>query len=150
MNDKEIYFFEEDINYRVTGKIKIRNIIRAIISDQGKIAGTINIIICSDEYLLNCNRKFLKHNYLTDVIAFDFAFRKKVVTGDIFISIERVKENAKKYHEKIYNELNRVIFHGVLHLTGMTDKTQKKRLEMRQTENHYLSAIESGRRIGEK
>ena len=97
-------------------------------------------IFCSDNYLQKINREFLKHTYLTDVITFDYSTEKGLV-GDVFISIDRVKENAKTYNVKFKEELTRVMIHGVLHLMGYNDKEEKEKEIMRGLENEFLKTF---------
>ena len=112
-------------------------IVQAILLESFKI-DTINYIFCNDDYLLEKNIKYLNHNTLTDVISFDYTLGK-LISGDIFISVERVKENAKKFQTSFVDELHRVMIHGVLHYCGYNDKTQEEKKQMRSKEDYYLS-----------
>ena len=112
-----------------------------IISEKFK-PGEITIIFCSDDYLLDKNRAYLNHDYYTDIITFDYS-ENDVVSGDLFISIDRVKDNANTYGISFDNELKRVVYHGILHLCGYKDKTEKDKKEMREKENYYLSQFVS-------
>ena len=105
---------------------------------EGAAIGDINIIFCDDAFLLIKNKKYLNHSSLTDILTFDFSTGKSI-SGDIFISTERVKENATKYKVPFKDELNRVLIHGVLHLLGYKDKTEKEKQIMRKKEDFYLS-----------
>ena len=109
-----------------------------VISNEAKEEGDITYIFCDDDYLLEKNIRFLNHNTLTDVITFDYC-EEKSVSGDIFISIERVKENSEVFKVDFLTELNRVMVHGLLHLLGYKDKTEKESNLMRKKENYYLS-----------
>lgn len=109
-----------------------------VISNESKREGDITYIFCDDDYLLEKNIRFLNHNTLTDVITFDYC-EEKSVSGDIFISIERVKENSEIFKVDFLTELNRVMVHGLLHLLGYKDKTEKESNLMRKKENYYLS-----------
>jgi len=100
---------------------------------------SLDYIFCSDDYLLSINRNFLKHDYFTDIISFDLSVKKEGLTGEIYISIDRVRENAIYYKNSFKMELHRVIFHGALHLCGYQDKTTHQTREMRGQENKYLS-----------
>lgn len=102
--------------------------------------GDINVIFCSDEYLLEINRKYLEHDYYTDIITFDYNF-DDVVSGDLFISVDTVRANAKEYGVSFLEELHRVIIHGVLHLIGYNDKTADEQKVMRSKENEYLEKL---------
>ena len=112
-------------------------ITKSVLKEQNTI-GDINIIFCDDTFLLIKNKKYLNHSSLTDILTFDFSTEKSL-SGDIFISTERVKENATKYNVSFNKELNRVIIHGILHLLGYKDKTEKEKKIMRKKEDFYLS-----------
>jgi rRNA maturation RNase YbeY len=109
-----------------------------VISNEDKEEGDITYIFCDDDYLLEKNIRFLNHNTLTDVITFDYC-EGNSVGGDIFISIERVKENSEVFKVDFLTELNRVMVHGLLHLLGYKDKTERESNLMRKKENYYLS-----------
>ena len=111
------------------------------ITDLGYNLGELSIIFCNDEYLLEINKKHLNHDYYTDIITFNYNVGKKL-NGDLFISVDRIKENANSFNENFSVELFRVIIHGVLHLCGFNDKTKDEQKEMRSKENHYLSLID--------
>ena len=112
--------------------------IEKIITYESKKLGEITFVFCDDAYLLEKNIKFLSHNSLTDVITFDYCENNNI-NGDVFISIDRVKENANEFKETFLNELHRVMAHGLLHLLGYKDKNQKEADIMRSKENFYLS-----------
>jgi len=114
--------------------------ISALIEDQNKEEGELNLVFCSDDYLLEINNKHLNHDYYTDIITFDYSEKKKI-SGDLLISIDRVKENAKIFSVPFIHELNRVVIHGVLHLCGYKDKTEEEKKQMRNLENKYLKTI---------
>jgi len=114
------------------------NWLKNVIASENKISGDIAVVFCDDAYLLKKNIEFLKHDSLTDVISFDYCQENKI-SGDILISIERVKENANIYNTTFLNELNRVMAHGLLHLLGYKDKTKKDSKLMRKKEDLYLS-----------
>lgn len=109
-----------------------------VISNEAKEEGDITYIFCDDDYLLEKNIRFLNHNTLTDVITFDYC-EGNSVSGDIFISIERVKENSEVFKVDFLTELNRVMVHGLLHLLSYKDKTERESNLMRKKENYYLS-----------
>jgi probable rRNA maturation factor len=129
-------FFEETKKFKFPENLKKG--IQEIIENENKLQGEISIIICSDNYLLKINNNYLKHDYYTDVITFDYS-EKKIISGDIFISAERVKENATIYQKPFLNELMRVLIHGILHLAGYKDKTNKEIGQMRAKEEFYLN-----------
>lgn len=113
-----------------------------LVTNEGKSTGDITVIFCSDEYLLEINREHLDHDYYTDIITFDYCFQN-LISGDLFISIDRVKENAAEFKTTFLNELSRVIFHGVLHLCGYKDKLYEDEKLMRQKEQFYLNRFVS-------
>tara|TARA_B100000925_G_C22010658_1_gene476234 strand:+ start:5291 stop:5695 length:405 start_codon:yes stop_codon:yes gene_type:complete len=117
-----------------------KNWIKTIIFSEKKILGDIMFVFCDDQFLLKKNIKYLNHDTLTDVISFDYSNEKKV-SGDILISIDRVKENAKLYNQTFSTELNRVMAHGLLHLLGYNDKSKKEAKIMQSKENYYLSKL---------
>lgn len=112
--------------------------IEYLIDEEGFEIGEINYIFCDDEYLLKINQEYLQHDYYTDVIGFQYAYESPLM-GDIYISIERIKENAKKNDVSFENELARVMIHGVLHFVGFKDKTPEDTIKMREAENKYLT-----------
>ncbi len=122
-------------SYRDFGFLK--NWLSKVIDAEKFSCGDINIIFTSDNYLLELNRKFLQHDYYTDVLSFDYS-HDNLINGDIFISVDRVKENSGVYNVDYYTELDRVILHGVLHLIGYTDSRPDEKLIMQQKENAYL------------
>lgn len=137
-----VWFFEEGIQYTLRGKEKIRKWIKNVIEEEGfSIVGETNFIFCSDEYLLKINKEYLNHDTYTDIITFDSSESDDEIAGDIFISIERVRENAKKFKCKIGDELHRVMVHGVLHLCGYDDLTVDDKREMTDKENYYLGLL---------
>lgn len=112
--------------------------IKKCINKNKKEVGDISYIFCSDEYLLKINQDYLNHDYYTDIITFDYC-EKDIISGDIFISIDRIKDNADRLDITFKNELDRVIIHGIIHLLGQKDKTEEEAKEMRIKEDYYLS-----------
>jgi probable rRNA maturation factor len=139
-----INFFLEDISFSLKNKIKLRNWIKNTIESEGKKLGELNFIFCSDTYLLEINQQYLKHDTFTDIITFDSSEVEGIINGDIFISYERVQENAAKFSTSIPNELHRIIIHGTLHLLGYKDKTKPAKALMTQKEDEYLQKRETG------
>ncbi len=137
MFDKEIIFQSENIYFVLEKEENLKLFIETIINENGKQCGEWSYIFCSDDYLLDINKKHLEHDYYTDVITFDYCEEKKI-SGDIFISIDRVEENSKKYNVSFDNELLRIIFHGLLHLLGFDDKTKDDKELMTKKEDYYL------------
>lgn len=141
MKEKAIYFFVEEVNFILRDKNRIREWILNIILSNSYTLGQINYIFCSDNFLLQTNVKYLKHDTFTDIITFDTSENSNEISGDIFISIERVKENAKSYRVSFTNELHRVMIHGILHLLGYNDNTNDEKVIMREKEDYYLSLL---------
>jgi len=108
-----------------------------VVRCEDKVCGDVSIVFCSDDYLLEMNHQYLDHDYYTDIITFDYC-EENIVSGDLFISIERVKDNAEALGELYESELKRVCVHGVLHLCGYNDKTLNEEKKMRELENFYL------------
>ena len=142
-----IHFFTEDVNYVIKQKRIIKNWLLSVIKSEGYSLQELNFILCSDEYLLGMNQQYLNHDTYTDVITFDNSEQPKVITGDIFISVERVKENANSVKVHVSDELNRVMVHGTLHLLGYKDKTKTAKGQMTAKEDLYLQNL-SARLIG--
>jgi rRNA maturation RNase YbeY len=137
-----IRFNNHEKIFKLKNKRKIVNWIKRIVSSYGKSAGEISIIFTSDNYILEINNQYLNHNYFTDIITFDYS-TKSVIEGDIFISVDTVLSNSKKFHTSFKEEILRVIIHGVLHLIGFKDKTAKEKSEMRRNEDLALIIFEA-------
>ena len=135
-----INFFSEDVKKPVLKYNPVKQWIREVISSHGKKYGEINYIFCSDEYLLNVNKEHLEHDFYTDIITFDYS-ENDTVLGDLFISTERVKENAL-YMGTGDSELYRVMIHGILHLCGFSDHTEEEIETMRKLENEALIKLD--------
>lgn len=131
-----ILFSSAGITFSLKNKNYIKKAILAVIRKERKKEGDVSFTFCNDKFLLALNKKFLKHNTFTDIITFQYPSDK--LTGEIFISIPRVKENAKKFKVSVENELHRVIIHGVLHLCGYKDKSISQKKEIRRKEDYYL------------
>jgi len=135
-----ISFFEEDINFKLKSKKQVRQWITDTISAEDFNLKELTYIFCSDKYLLQINRQYLNHDTYTDIITFDNSEdNADIVVGDIFISIERIHENAANFNVPEVSELHRVIIHGVLHLLGYKDKTPADKQKMTEKEDFYLS-----------
>ena len=130
--------FNYETEFSLNNETQFSSWISKTISEENCKEGEINYIFCSDDYLLKLNLDFLKHDTLTDIISFDYSVGKEL-HGDIYISVERVKENAKDFNETFTDEIARVIIHGVLHFCGYKDKTNDEEKLMRSKENYYLS-----------
>lgn len=126
--------------FEVSDPEVMRSWIQSVVQAEGYTLGEVNFIFSSDSYLHDLNKRFLNHDTLTDVISFDYT-SGKIVSGDIYISIDRVKDNAVEYGVTFDNELARVMVHGVLHYCGYKDKDSEEAKEMRAKENVYLSLL---------
>ncbi len=133
-----INFHIEDIDFKIQQKQKIKNWLKSVVVNEGFILGDLNYVFCSDDYLLKINVEYLEHDYLTDIITFDNSEDEALIEGDIFISIDRVKDNAGTFQVSDDYELKRVLVHGILHLCGYFDKTDEEEKLMRSKENQYL------------
>ena len=133
-----IHFFKEGIHFRLNHQDELRKWIRSVVIHYQFRLNEINIIFCTDQYLLQLNKKFLNHHYFTDVITFDNSNKKKSVSADIFVSYPRVTENAARLKVSRKDELHRVMIHGVLHLVGFKDKTGKESNTITKTEDFWL------------
>jgi len=136
-----ISFFFHEIPSFPLSRVKLRNGLKKVITSEGKQVGVINFIFCNDEYLYNMNLQYLQHDYYTDVITFDYCVHSGPVSGDVFISVDRVGDNVKDLGCTFVQELHRVMIHGVLHLCGYGDSTPDARAAMEVKENYYLPLL---------
>jgi probable rRNA maturation factor len=136
-----IHFHNQEIKFQLKNKTSLKQWITLVIQKKKRKLGEINFIFCSDEHLLSINKEYLQHTTYTDIITFDYSKEDVAlpVSGDIFISIDRIKENAEKYAVSFENELHRVMIHGVLHLLGYKDKIKLAKAEMTKQENLCLN-----------
>ena len=139
MSKIAIQFFTEDLVYTLKHKTKIRTWLLQTITAEGYELAELNFILCSDEYLLGINQQYLNHDTYTDVITFDNSDIPKTIIGDIFISLERIQENAKDFKGTTYDELCRIMVHGTLHLLGYKDKSKAEKALMTKKEDYYLA-----------
>lgn len=135
-----VRFFSENINFTIPQKLLLKRWINQIIENSQNKTGEVNIIFTSDTYLLEINKKYLNHNYFTDIITFNYN-EGLVISGDIYISIETVRNNANLYSVAFLNELHRVIIHGLLHLLGYNDYTETEVVLMRKMEDNALEQL---------
>ncbi len=137
---ERIDFQTQDIDLVIKEKNKIRLWIVNAVKNEGKKIGDITYIFCTDDYLLQMNLQYLQHNTYTDVITFDYTEGKRV-SGDIFISYDRITDNSKELGTTLENELHRVMIHGIMHLCGYVDKQTEERANMTVKENQYLALL---------
>ncbi|WP_299332811.1 rRNA maturation RNase YbeY [uncultured Psychroserpens sp.] len=130
--------FNYETNFKLEDEIKFISWISNTIDSENCKVGEINYIFCDDDYLHKLNVEYLDHDTLTDIISFDYSVGKEL-HGDIYISVQRVEENAIDFNVEFYDELSRVIIHGILHYCGYKDKTKAEAKLMREKENHYLA-----------
>lgn len=133
-----ISFQNADISFSLKHRQATKNWLKDVAHSYGFEVDDVRYIFCSDEFLLDINRNFLQHNYFTDIITFDLSEKKGDLCSEIYISVPRVKENAQEFGVTFYEELYRVMAHGILHLCGLKDKTAKQEKEMRSAENRAL------------
>jgi len=136
----KISFFKEEVQFNLPDKTRLINLIENIIHQETKKEiKQISFIFCSDTYLYQLNKNYLHHNSLTDILTFDYSENAGILESEIYISIDRILENSKKYNVSFKKELHRVLIHGILHLSGFDDKTEHQRQKMREKENEYLT-----------
>lgn len=138
----KIHFFSEDVDFHPSKPMALKKWVENIISLEQFELKEINYIFCSDDYLLQINEDYLSHTDYTDIITFDNSEEEKQIEGDVFISIERIRDNASQLNTSEEDELHRVMIHGVLHLLGYTDSTSEEKAVMRKKEEACLSLRE--------
>ena len=135
-----IYFHKEDRDVPLFNKIKVVSVVKDFCSEREMMAGDINFIYCSDEYLLEMNKNFLNHDFYTDVITFNNN-EGNIVSGDIFMSRDRIEENAVNFESEVEDEFIRVCAHGLLHLLGMNDAGEEEKAKMREQEDIFIKRV---------
>lgn len=135
-----IRFFNKDIKFKLEKKLVLKKWIKTVVEHYDCKVGDINVILCNDPYILEINQQFLSHDYYTDIITFDYS-EENVINGELYISIDTVRENAVEYGQDFPDELHRVIIHGVLHLCGLDDHNDEDIKEMREAENSALQLL---------
>ena len=134
-----IHFFCEDVDLHFTSIRKTKSWLKSVVHSEGKGLKELNYIFCSDTFLATINLQYLNHNTLTDIITFDTSEDDGSIEGAIYISLDRVRENAEEFNATFDKELKRVMVHGILHLLGYSDKTSQQKKIMRKKEDAYLS-----------
>ena len=137
-NINNIHFFFNETSIVLTNRNELKSRLSTVFLDEGMLFSNLNFIFCTDHFLLSINKEFLGHDDYTDIITFSLGDPKEPIKGEIYISTERIRDNAVKHGCTIKNEIHRVMFHGVLHLCGYKDKTIKDKLKMTAKENYYL------------
>jgi rRNA maturation RNase YbeY len=136
-----VNFFSEQTRFKLSNPRKTVSWIKSVIKKEGCVLNSLNYVFCSDEYLKQINIQFLNHGTYTDIITFNYNPSEVEIEGEIYISIDRVRENAKTFETSFQTELHRVIIHGVLHLIGFNDKSKTEKATMREKEDSYLSLL---------
>jgi probable rRNA maturation factor len=135
----KVSFFFDQVKFFLAKRTGLKKFIEQLFKKEGRKLNNLTYVFCTDKKLLEINRQFLNHDYFTDIITFDLSENHKSTSAEIYISIDRVRDNAINHDESFQSELHRVIFHGALHLCGYGDKTKVEKLKMREREDYYLS-----------
>ncbi len=135
----KVCFFFQEVKISLVNRIQLKKYIQSIFKKEGKELESINYIFCTDKAVLEINRQFLTHDFYTDIITFGLSEKGAPIQAEIYISVDRVKDNARQFGVSFKSELHRVIFHGVLHLCGYKDKSKKETGKMRSKEEFYLA-----------
>ena len=133
--------FHSESDFVIHKKSLYKKWIKNCVVYLAKEVGNINYIFCNDDYLLTINKKYLNHDTYTDIISFDYSEKDKL-SGDIYISVDRLKENAGKFKTSFEDELNRILIHGILHFAGFNDKSKAEKIEMRKQEDYLISLLD--------
>ena len=142
MPSGRIIFFSEDVDFKPAQPIRLRRWLRRVVEAEGKSVNELTYVFCSDEYLHRINLEFLNHDTLTDIITFDTsAAGENELSGEFYISVERVTDNARRFEVAVGHEMARVMVHGILHLCGHNDKSERERSKIRQLENFFLQSL---------
>jgi len=134
-----VHFYFEKVHFTLKERGNLKGFINNLIAKEKRKLNKLNYIFCSDKALLRINRKYLGHNFYTDVVTFNLSSSPKEILADIYISVDRIKENAKDFQIPLKEELHRVMFHGLLHLCGYNDKTERQKKLMRKREDFYIA-----------
>jgi len=138
-NESKIYFFLEEVSFNLKDKRKLREWIVQSAESEDYTIGILNYILTNDNILVQLNKEYLRHFTLTDIITFDLSEKERELSGDIYISVDRARENAREFKVTLNNEISRLMIHGILHLMGYKDKSREERELMRQKEEFYPS-----------
>ena len=138
MATSNVNFFYQDVQFTFANRAALKQQIQKLFKAENCVLSNLNIIFCTDKALLQINRDFLQHDYYTDIITFPINQSKACIEAELYISIDRIRDNAKTAAVSFKEELHRVIFHGCLHLTGYNDKSSQQIKKMREREDHYL------------
>ena len=142
-SQSKVYFFSEGVKVTLNKRTDLKRFIDRMFRKEGKVLGSLNIIFVSDKELLDINRRFLQHDYFTDIITFNTSDTDEAMSGELYISVDTVRDNALKLKIPYSTELRRVIFHGILHLCGYKDKTASQTQTIRAKENQYLEMFKN-------
>lgn len=134
-----VRFYTKDCRFNLREKTKIKSWLLRVAQNENKVLRSLSIIFVSDEYELELNQSFLKHDYYTDIITFNYSSQPEIIEGEMYISADRVKENAVKFNVSLFNEALRVMVHGLLHLCGRDDQSTSEKEAMDSLEDYYLS-----------
>ena len=140
VNNSTISFFSDEVDFELSNQSNYISWVEDVINKESKNLGELSFVFCSDEYLHKINMEYLNHDTYTDIITFDYS-EGELISGDIFISIDRVAENSIEFNKEFLNELSRVIVHGVLHIIGYKDKSDEDKAQMRDKEDFYLNLL---------
>ena len=138
MSKTSIQFFYQASGFSFRNRNQVKDFLRDLLKREQTQATEIRVIFCTDDQLLEINRQFLNHDYYTDIITFNLSAKREPVNAELYLSIDRIKDNAQSANTTFKRELHRVIFHGVLHLCGYNDKSSQQIKKMREREDHYL------------
>ena len=138
MQNNKIRFFYQNVYFGFSQRNVVKRFLEKLFRSEGEKLGCLNVIFCTDAALLEINRQFLQHDFYTDIITFPLSAKGQPIEAELYISVDRIKNNAKQQGVTFTQELHRVIFHGCLHLVGYNDKSSQQIKKIRERENHYL------------
>lgn len=145
IQSRRIHFHYQSGPFYFPGRMELKHFLESIFRKERKALQDLSYVFCTDEFLLGLNQQFLKHDTLTDIISFELSSKGEDIEGEIYISIDRIRENASTFRTSFINELHRVMIHGALHLCGYKDKSKKDQEVMRAMENKYLGLLNVSR-----